>query len=62
MIRRIGRSIYETCSVCGKQVQLNKWLFGSLHLCLTDEERKGRFLHQLLPRSQAERNKRRGRG
>lgn len=33
-----GRGIYEYCSVCGKLVQLNKWLTGDLHLCLTDEE------------------------
>lgn len=28
-----GSKIYETCGKCGKLVQINKWLFGSLHVC-----------------------------
>ncbi len=34
-----GNGIYETCSYCGRLVRLNKPMLGSLHLCLTTEER-----------------------
>jgi hypothetical protein len=30
--------IYETCAACGKLVRLNKPVFGSMHLCATEEE------------------------
>jgi len=52
-----GNRIYETCAVCGKLVQLNKWIFSDLHLCLSREESEKKFLNQLMPESQAERNK-----
>lgn len=28
-----GNGLYSTCSKCGKIVKLNKFLFGSLHIC-----------------------------
>ncbi len=34
--------LWMICDDCGKMVCVNKWLFGSLHSCLTDEERKTR--------------------
>jgi hypothetical protein len=36
-----GHHCYEVCGVCGKLVRLNKPLLGSLHICLTEEERNG---------------------
>lgn len=43
----IGNSWYNRCSECEQYVKLNKFLFGSFHLCLTDEEsalkRQGRL-------------------
>jgi len=29
----VGNKIYERCMDCGQLVQVNKWLFGSLHVC-----------------------------
>ena len=37
---RIGNKLLERCPVCGEIVTLNKWLFGSGHFCLTNEEEK----------------------
>ena len=34
-----GNGVYVECRWCGKIVRLNKFLFGSLHFCLTPEER-----------------------
>jgi len=34
-----GSRIYMVCQDCERLVCLNKWIFGSLHICLTDEER-----------------------
>ena len=33
-----GNKIYQRCSYCNKLVQLNKWLVGSVHICLTEKE------------------------
>ena len=57
-----GNGIYERCADCGQLVRLNKWLFGSLHCCLTDEDRasKTRFRDGLRGEGQAARNKRMG--
>lgn len=33
-----GNKLYERCGLCGRLVCLNKFLFSSLHLCLTEEE------------------------
>jgi hypothetical protein len=34
----VGNKIYCKCDDCGSLVQLNKLIFGDLHLCLTEEE------------------------
>ncbi len=36
----VGNKLMSRCHDCGKLVQLNKTLFGSLHICLTEEEIK----------------------
>ena len=28
-----GGNLFQQCGVCGKWVQINKWFFGSLHVC-----------------------------
>ena len=33
-----GDPEYGTCARCGRRVQLNKTLFGSLHFCVSDAE------------------------
>lgn len=38
-MRIVGDKIYEICNGCGDIVCLNKRLFGSLHICLTDKEK-----------------------
>ena len=35
----LGNKIYEICRTCGQPVQINKFLFGGLHLCRTNEEK-----------------------
>jgi len=30
---KAGRGLYDYCGGCGKLVQLNKFIFGSMHLC-----------------------------
>ena len=37
---KAGWGLYERCSYCGSIVKLNKFLFGSMHICLTEEEQK----------------------
>jgi hypothetical protein len=34
-----GGKVIEQCVWCGKYVTVNKRFLGSLHLCLTDEEK-----------------------
>jgi hypothetical protein len=34
LLTRVGNRIYAVCSVCGKVVQVNKPVVGSLHVCL----------------------------
>ncbi len=34
---------WHQCGMCGKIVKINKPIFGSLHLCLTAEERASRL-------------------
>lgn len=29
-----GNKIYEICAACGKLVQLNKFIYGALHVCV----------------------------
>ena len=40
-----GNCIYDTCPICGKLVKLNKFIFGALHICLSDEEVTERRKH-----------------
>ena len=42
----VGNQIWETCAVCGKFIRINKVIFGSLHICLTDEERRAKLAKQ----------------
>lgn len=37
-MKQIGNRLYEICPGCGKMICLNKFIFGDLHLCSTDEE------------------------
>lgn len=39
-MRIIGNKMYDVCYSCGKIIQRNKFLFGDLHICTTEEERK----------------------
>lgn len=34
----VGTKLMGVCQVCGKLVRLDKPLFGSMHICLSDEE------------------------
>lgn len=29
----VGNYLVDRCRACGKYVRINKWVFGSLHLC-----------------------------
>lgn len=33
-----GNQIWDHCQICGKFVRINKPIFGSLHICLSEEE------------------------
>ena len=33
----VGNKIYARCQECGKLVQVNKTLFGALHICDSEE-------------------------
>lgn len=35
-----GNKIYFFCKICQKLVQINKFLFGSLHICLSEKDIK----------------------
>jgi hypothetical protein len=39
-----GGKVLDTCGKCGKYVQINKRLGGSLHFCITDCQKVGRHL------------------
>ena len=39
----VGKAIMCHCKDCGKLVRLNKLLLGSLHICLTEEEKKLKY-------------------
>ncbi len=34
----VGNKIYAKCAECGTLIRINKPLFGSMHICLSDEE------------------------
>ena len=36
----VGNKLMAVCRDCGKTICVNKTLFGSLHLCTTDDERR----------------------
>lgn len=47
-----GNGIYARCADCGKLVKLNKWGIGSMHFCVSPEERAQRHevtITQLTP-------------
>jgi len=48
----IDNKIYAQCEDCRKLVRLNKPLFGSMHVCLSDEERSNLDFHRQLLRRQ----------
>lgn len=31
---------YDRCYYCGKMVKLNKFILGSFHICITEEQRR----------------------
>jgi len=33
-----GHRIYQVCSACGKLVQINKRILGSMHVCVNQED------------------------
>lgn len=35
-----GNKIYDHCGYCGRLVCLNKFILGSIHICLSAEERQ----------------------
>lgn len=35
----VGNKIYDVCGQCGQIVCINKTIFGSTHVCITDEEK-----------------------
>jgi len=35
----VGNKLYGKCIWCGKGIRINKPILGSLHLCLTEEEK-----------------------
>lgn len=34
----VGASMYSTCDKCGTFVKINKFIFGSLHICVSEEK------------------------
>ncbi len=39
-IHVVGKKMYAVCDACKRLVCINKRFFGSVHLCLTEEERQ----------------------
>jgi len=35
----VGNGVYMWCKWCDKLVKMNKFILGSLHICLTEEEK-----------------------
>lgn len=42
-----GSKIYEYCGVCGELVRINKFILGSIHICLSEEEIKQKRFNNL---------------
>jgi acetyl-CoA carboxylase beta subunit len=38
----IGRQVWQKCQWCEQVIRLNKPIFGSWHICLTDEEMRAK--------------------
>lgn len=38
VIRALGGKVYGACPNCGKIVRMDKPIFGSFHICTTEEE------------------------
>ena len=36
----VGNKLYERCADCGEIVCLNKWLFGTLHICISQKDKE----------------------
>lgn len=39
-MRIVGGKLMDVCPCCGKIIRVDKPLFGSLHVCTTDEEQR----------------------
>ena len=39
-IYHIGNGIYGVCAECNSLVKLNKWIFGGIHLCRSQDKSK----------------------
>lgn len=39
----VDNKLYAICADCGKTVTLNKILFGSLHICIDEKDKKVKF-------------------
>ena len=48
----VGSRIYMVCPDCESLVCMNKWVFGSLHICLTEEELKTKQRREALKTKQ----------
>lgn len=46
MIYQTEKGLYSQCLDCGKFIKLNKFLLGSLHVCLSEEEKNKKSLNQ----------------
>lgn len=42
-----GQKVFGVCQDCGKVVRIDKFLFGSMHLCLSPEERQAKQASQV---------------
>ena len=51
----VGNGLYMQCRYCEKIVRINKLFFGSMHICLTEEEQKVKDSQTLFPGGQAKR-------
>ncbi len=52
----VGNKLMGRCVDCGKLVQINKTIFGSLHLCLTNEEIEEKKKRKVLYHDQKDSN------
>lgn len=37
-MKAINGKLYDVCGTCGKIIRMDKPIFGSLHICLNEEE------------------------